>query len=323
MISRSQQPATVIRESSSVLVTGGAGFVGASVVPALAADGWRVRVFDNGTSSVAGALDHVDCERIHGDVRDVEAVARAVDGVGAVVHLAAQSGVSASVVDPHADASINIGGTLNVLDASRRAGVRRVVVASSTAPVAGAPPPVDEGTRPAPLSPYGASKLAAEAYAAAFHKTYGLSTVSLRFANIYGPWSTRKTSVVASFVRDALTSGTMTIYGDGTQTRDMVHVSDVARAVVAALAHPEVAGEALHISSGVEVSVRDLADLVRRALGRDGVTIRHEAPRPGDAFRVWANPQRAGAVLGWRPSTELASGITATCRWFLSQVAVP
>src|ERR1039457_1040957 len=197
-------------EARRVLVTGGAGFVGATLVRRLAGSGHSVRVFDKYSTGAASHLTGVDAahragvdaERAEGDIRDAPALDAALTGMQAVIHLAAAGSVVMSVEDPVTNFDVNVLGTFRVLDAARRAGVERIVLASTGGALIGdATPPVDESSLPRPISPYGASKLAGEGYAHAFAKAYGLSTVALRFANVYGPWSERKRGAMTMFFR--------------------------------------------------------------------------------------------------------------------------
>src|ERR1039457_3811616 len=190
-------------EARRVLVTGGAGFVGATLVRRLAGSGHSVRVFDNYSTGDASHLAGVDAERAEGDIRDAPALDAALTGMQAVIHLAAAGWVVMSVEDPVTNFDVNVLGTYRVLDAARRGGrVEGIVLASTGGALIGDPPPqVDGSSLPKPISPYGASKLAGEGYAHAFAKAYGLSTVALRFANVYGPWSERKRGAMTMFFR--------------------------------------------------------------------------------------------------------------------------
>ena len=201
--------------SESILVTGGAGFDGATLVRRLVASGYRVRVYDNLSSGDEAHLAGVDAELVKGDIRDVDALDDALAGQDAVIHLAAAGSVVGSITDPVGNFESNVLGTFRVLDAARRAGVARTVQASTGGALIGdATPPVNEQSLPKPLSPYGASKLAGEGYAHAFAKTYGLRTVAVRFGNMYGPWCARKRGVLNVYF-EALHSGTpLIIYGD-------------------------------------------------------------------------------------------------------------
>ncbi len=297
-----------------VLVTGGAGFIGSSLVPRLTARGATVRVLD---SFVAGAPDALpaDADVIAGDVRDPAAVARAAHGVDAVVHLAAAGNVAESVADPLENFAVNAAGTLGVLRGAVDAGVRRFVFASTGGAIMGdAEPPVDESTLPRPLSPYGASKLCGEGYCHAFRGSYGLETVILRFANVYGPGSHRKRGAVTSFVTRALRGEPLRIHGDGTATRDFVHVADLCAGILAALGRPRAAG-VFHLASERETSIGELAAIVLRSTGAD-VPVEHLPARAGEVERTFARARRAAAELGFGATIDLEAGVDDTVRWF-------
>jgi UDP-glucose 4-epimerase len=298
-----------------ILVTGGAGFIGATLVPILVAQGLRVRVLDNLSVGTQDALADTPVEWVIGDITDAATVATAMQGATGVVHLAAHTNVIDSIQNPAHDFAVNVGGTLNLLTASRAAGVSRFVFASSNAPIGDNVPPIDEEKPARPLSPYGASKLAGEGYCSAFHGSYGLGTVVLRFANVYGPRSTHKGSVVAKFIKDALTTGHLTIYGDGAQTRDFIYVEDLARAILAGLTG-HCGGETFQIASGTETSILDLAQRIRAAFPERAITVHHEAQRAGEIIKNYSAIGKAARVLGWQPQVELEHGLTATVAWF-------
>ena len=211
-----------------------------------------------------------------------------------------------------------------MLDAARLAGVRRFVFASSNAAAGDHPPPSDETDLPHPISPYGASKLAIEAYCQAYAATFGLAACSLRFSNAYGPYSLHKRSVVASWLRAALAGQPIEINGDGQQTRDFVHADDLAAAVEAVLDAPEddVAGELFQAGTGVETTVAALADEIGRAVGRP-LEVRHGPARAGDVERNVARVDKAASVLGYRAAISLADGLAGTAAWFASALADP
>ncbi|MFQ5614228.1 MAG: NAD-dependent epimerase/dehydratase family protein, partial [Anaerolineae bacterium] len=278
-------------------MTGGAGFIGANLVRLLLDAGHRVRVLDNFSAGRREYLAGLDLEILEEDIINPEAVAQAVDGVEGVVHLAAQTGVPGSLQDPHHDCEVNVLGTLNLLEACRRAKVKRFVFASSNAPLGRQPPPATEDKAPLPISPYGASKLAGEGYCLAYHGSWGLGTVVLRFANIYGPYSGHKNSVVARFFKDILARGQISIDGDGQQTRDFIYVGDLCRAVELALAS-EISGEVFQIATGVETSIVHLAEMVQEIVGRE-VSVEHRLPRRGDIRQNYSAIVKAWEMLGW------------------------
>ncbi len=302
-----------------ILVTGGCGFIGSNLVPDLLKSGHQLRVLDNYSVGSPAALFGWDVELIEDDVRDMEVVRSAVHDMDAVIHLAAQTGVIPSQQDPRLDFEINATGTLNLLLASRDAGVGRFVFASSNAPLGALVPPVDEKCAPRPLSPYGASKLAGEGYCSAFYGSYGLPTVVLRFANVYGPRSSHKESVVARFIKDTLETGQVTIYGDGQQTRDLIHVSDLCAAIERALVADACIGQVVQIATGTETKIVDLAHLVFHSLQRPETRLNFEPARPGEIIRNYSCIDYAKSVLNWIPLVSVVRGVPETCRWFLQQ----
>jgi UDP-glucose 4-epimerase len=304
------------------LVTGGAGFVGATLVRRLVAGGHRVRVIDNLSTGDAAHLAGVDAELVKGDIRDADALDDAIRGTTAVIHLAAAGSVIGSVQDPVANFEANVLGTFRVLDAARRGGVTNVVLASTGGALIGdATPPVSERSLPKPISPYGASKLAGEGYAHAFAKTYGIRTVAIRFGNVYGPWCSRKRGVINVFF-EALHSGApLVIYGDGTASRDYVHVDDIATALRLALTSDRVpGGTVLHAASGVETTVTELADLCRRAAGKPGHPIEYRPKRAGEVGRNFASYDLAHELLGYAPSVRREDGIPRLWQWFQAEI---
>src|ERR1700761_1994839 len=305
-----------------VLVTGGAGFVGATLVRRLVASGYRVRVLDNLSTGDAAHLDGVDAGLVVGDIRDADTLDDAVAGCGAIIHLAAAGSVIGSVADPHPNFEANVVGTFRVLDAARRHGIGRVVQASTGGALIGdAVPPVDERSLPKPLSPYGASKLAGEGYAHAFARTYGLGTVAVRFGNVYGPWCARKRGVLNVFFTALHEGRPLVIYGDGTASRDYVHVSDIAAALQLALENPDIpGGTVLHAASGVETTIRALADLCRSAAGRPAHPVEYRPARPGEVGRNFARYDLARRLLGYSPTVPIAEGIPELWKWFQAEV---
>jgi UDP-glucose 4-epimerase len=293
-----------------VLVTGGAGFIGANLVRLLLENEHTVRVLDNLSTGKREYLDGLDVELIVGDIRDVETVNGAVQGMEGVVHLAAQTGVPGSLANPRLDCEVNVIGTLNMLEASRQSGLRRFVFASSNAPLGRQTPPATEDKAPLPISPYGASKLAGEGYCLAYHGSWRLGTVVLRFANVYGPYSTHKNSVVAKFFKDILIKGQITIDGDGEQTRDFVYVDDLCRAILLAL-RSDVSGEVFQIATGVETSILELAALVREVVEQD-VGVKYAPSRQGDIRKNYSVIGKAQDMLGWEPEVRLVDGLRKT-----------
>lgn len=304
--------------SRLVLVTGGCGFIGSNLIDYLLEQGYQVRILDNLEVNSAKYLARQPVELIVGDIRDYATVTKAVDGVWGVVHLAAQTGVIPSIENPWLDYEVNIGGTLNLLRASTEHQVKRFIFASSNAPVGEQPPPIDETKVPRPLSPYGASKLAGEGYCSAFHGTFGLGTVVLRFANVYGPRSTHKSSVVAKFIRHVQVNQPLIIYGDGHQTRDFIHVGDLCQAIVCALG-ADVGGEIFQIATGQETTVLELVKLLRNNFSDQAIQVEFAEARPGEIIRNYSNIEKAREILGFEPVISLKQGLSETCAWFAQQ----
>ena len=301
-----------------VLVTGGAGFVGANLVRTLLKRGYTVRVLDNFSSGNRAYLAGLDLDIVEGDILDRAAVDAAVAGTDGIVHLAAQTGVPGSIQDPMRDCQLNVVGTLNMLEAARLAGTQRFVFASSNAPLGKQPPPATEDKAPLPISPYGASKLAGEGYCLAYHGSWGLGTVALRFANLYGPYSAHKNSVVAKFIKDIQNTGTITIDGDGLQTRDFIYVGDLCEAVVLALGS-DIGGEVFQIATGIETSIRALADQIEACMDVD-LAVQYGSTRQGDIRKNYSRVDKAKEQLGWEPQIALDEGLALTLAWFASSV---
>ncbi|MFB0534343.1 MAG: NAD-dependent epimerase/dehydratase family protein [Anaerolineae bacterium] len=298
----------------NTLVTGGAGFIGTNLVRLLLEQGYHVRVLDDFSAGQREYISGLDVEVVEGDVRDTDAVARAVRGMDGVIHLAAQTGVPGSLQDPRRDCEVNVIGTLNTLEACQHASVSRFVFASSNAPLGRQLPPATEDKAPLPISPYGASKLAGEGYCLAYHGSWGLGTVVLRFANVYGPYSAHKNSVVARFFKDILTTGRITVDGDGEQTRDFIYVNDLCYAIRLAL-ESGVAGEVFQIATEVETSIKELAGLVKEVVASP-VEVLHGPARQGDIRKNYSTVSKVRATLGWEPRVALRKGLELTWDWF-------
>ena len=307
--------------SDGILVTGGAGFVGATLVRRLVASDYRVRVLDNLSTGDAAHLAGVDAELVKGDIRDPAALDLALAGMSGVIHLAAAGSVIGSVQDPGTNFEVNVVGTFRVLDAARRAGIERVVQASTGGALIGdAAPPVSERSLPKPISPYGASKLAGEGYSHAFAHAYGLRTVAVRFGNVYGPWCARKRGVLNVFFESIHSGEPLIIYGDGSASRDYVHVDDISSALQLALEKDVPGGTVLHAASGVETTVSDLADLCRQAAGVPGHPIEYRPRRAGEVGRNFASYELAKQMLGYTPTVGREVGIPLTWKWFQEEV---
>jgi UDP-glucose 4-epimerase len=301
----------------SVLVTGGCGFIGANLVRHLLIDSVRVRVLDNLTRGSSANVADLDVELVESDIRDPEMMLKVVEGVDAVVHLAAFGSVVESVSDPQANFEVNVTGTLNVLRACAQKRIRKFVFASSGGAVLGpAKTPVNENTLPRPASPYGASKLCGEAYCHAFAGSFGLHTVCLRFANVYGPFSGHKRGAVTNFIKAMIYGRPLVIYGDGSATRDFIHVDDVCQGISLALRRDPAPGSVLHLATGVETSIRALASTLASAAAKPDYPISYREKRAGELEKNFASFDRAKALLGFEPRISLAQGLESTWRWF-------
>jgi UDP-glucose 4-epimerase len=302
----------------SVLVTGGGGFVGANLVRLLLKENTAVTVLDDFSAGSHQFLSGLNVDVVEGSVLDCELVNAVVRRSNGVVHLAAQTGVPGSLLQPRRDCEINVIGTLNVLEACRRAEYakdrRRIVFASSNAPLGRQTPPATEDKAALPVSPYGASKLAGEAYCLAYQASFGLATTVLRFGNVYGPFSMHKTSVVAKFLEDLCTRGRITVDGDGSQTRDFIYVEDVCRAIHSALCS-QADGEIFQIATGVETSISRLANLIENTVGHK-VKADYKPARHGDVLRNFSVIEKAHRVLSWQPRTGLDAGLRETWQWY-------
>ncbi len=299
------------------LITGGCGFVGANLVPMLLERGDDVRVLDDFSGAPRDHLRTAGVELLEGDVRDADAMARAAAGMDAVVHLAAAGNVADSVADPLPNFDVNARGTLVALRAAAGADAARFVFASTGGALIGdAEPPVDESSVPSPLSPYGASKLCGEGYCHAFLSSYGLATVALRFANVYGPRSEHKRGAVTTFITRALWGESLQIYGDGRASRDFIFVDDICAGICAALDRPAATG-VIHLASERETTIAGLARLVLETAEADA-PIEFLPSRRGEVERNFALARRAEEILGFRAAMSLEEGIASTVAWFRS-----
>ncbi|HEX2589171.1 MAG TPA: NAD-dependent epimerase/dehydratase family protein [Gaiellales bacterium] len=299
----------------SALVTGGAGFIGSTLTRLLLERGYDVRVFDDLSSGSRDHLDGLDVELVTGDVRDLDALTAVAAGADAMFHLAAGAGVVDSIERPIENFDLNARGTLLALWAARESGVGRFVFSSSNAPLGDNAYPASEDKPLAPLSPYGAGKATGEAYCSAFYGAYGLDAVAVRFSNAYGPRSGRKTNVIPLFIRRIMAGEPLTIYGDGTQTRDFVYVSDLANGLIRAAEADGVGGEVFQLASGVETSLNDLVRMLGEVSGTSP-EVRHEPPRAGEIQRNYSLIEKARSRLGHAPEVPLADGLSRTWDWF-------
>jgi UDP-glucose 4-epimerase len=305
----------------TVLVTGGAGFIGSHLAHALVARGDRVRVLDDLSTGKPVNLDGVRdrVELIEGNVADAAVVERAVRGVELIFHEAAIASVPKSVETPLTTHAACVTGTLNVLDAARRAGVRRVVYAASSAAYGDTPVSAKRETDlPAPISPYGAAKLAAEYYCQACAATYGIETVCLRYFNIFGPRqdpSSPYSGVISLFITALLSGRQPTIFGDGLQSRDFCYVGNVVQVNLLAAEKPDVSGRVLNIGSGRATTLLELLEALAKLIGVKSQP-KFAPPRAGDIRESLADITQARMCLGYQPSVGLEEGLAQTVQFY-------
>jgi len=303
---------------TNVLITGGAGFIGRHLADHLTRqDDVSVTVIDNES---LGDRRHLDLDRvrfIEGDIRNRDELGSALEGQEVVIHLAADTRVIESIADPSHNFDTNVVGTFNLLELGRELGVKRIVAASTGGAILGdVEPPVHERLAPQPTSPYGASKLMLEGYLSAYSSSYSLSTCALRFSNIYGPRSFHKGSVVAHFYKQILDGEKLVVYGDGSQTRDYLFVSDLVQAIWIAAQSP--AQGAFQLGSGKPTTLNELLDVMRTVTGLD-LDVVYQGFRAGEVRDTWCDIRKARAGFGFDPGTGLEDGLALTWDWFSAQ----
>jgi nucleoside-diphosphate-sugar epimerase len=312
--------------ATSSLVTGGAGFIGSSIVRALLARGDRVRVIDNFFSGKRENLAEVagDIELIEGDVRDEAAVARACEGIDLIFHQAAIPSVPRSLADPLSSNDANITATLKVLWAAKKAGVRRLVYAASSSAYGDTPTlPKIETMRPAPLSPYAVAKLASEHYCQVFAGAYGLETVCLRYFNVFGARQDPQSeyaAVIPRFVTAGLQGKGVTIFGDGTQSRDFCYIDNTVEANMAASTAPaaDVSGRVFNVACGAATTLNDVVKIIGDIVGH-AIPVTYAPGRVGDVKHSLADITAARSQLGYRAAFTFEEGLKRTVAWYAAR----
>jgi UDP-glucose 4-epimerase len=315
------KPATL--HGSTVLVTGGAGFIGSELVRQLATAGARVVVVDNLANGRLDNLSDVSKEKattIVVDIRDLDRMKQLLEGVSIVFHLACL-GVRHSIHSPFENHEVNATATLNLLILARAARVNRFVYVSSSEVYGTARwVPMSEEHPTLPLTAYGSSKLAGECYTRAFYFTYGYPTVVVRPFNSYGPRCHHEGDcgeVIPKFLLRCLARKPMIIFGDGTQTRDFTNVADTARGILLAGICEGVLGDTINLGAGREISIQDLARAVAQVTGRPQAEVIYDDPRPGDVLRLYADSTKAHRLLGFEPKIMMRDGLLNLKDWYM------
>jgi len=308
---------------SKILVTGGAGFIGSHLVDKLLEEGIEVTVIDNLSTGRRENITHNQNRKefhfIKGDIKNAALVKETVKDMDAVFHEAAMVSVPRSLKNPILTNKVNVTGTLNLLEACRNSNVKKFIHASSSA-VYGEPQtlPLHEKLPPQPVSPYAASKLAAENYVKIYHEVYGLNTVCLRYFNVYGPRQTYTpySSVIITFINRLLKNEPPIIHGDGEQTRDFIHIKDVVQANLLALKKKNATGEIFNIATGKQTTINQLAAMLQQIMNKTNLKPVHTDPRPGDIRHSYADITKARKILQYEPKISLKQGLTKLVEWY-------
>lgn len=310
--------------SETVLVTGGAGFIGSNLAQALGDAGAKVRIIDNLSTGFVENLDELTCafEFVEGCVTDERVVAKILDGVDMVFHQAALPSVPRSVETPEETHHICVNGTFNLLNQSRLKGVKRFVYAASSSAYGDQPTlPKVETMAPSPMSPYAAAKLMGEYYCKVFSNVYGMEAVSLRYFNVFGPRqnpSSQYSGVISRFIDALMKDECPVIYGDGEQSRDFTFIANVVDANIRAAQAPDVAGLVLNCANGERITLNELLKTLQEITGRNDVLARHESARVGDVKHSQADNSLAVEKIGYQKLIGLEEGLVKTMEWWTS-----
>lgn len=303
------------------LVTGGAGFIGSNLAEALLKHGHSVRVLDNFSTGRRENIKEIlnDIELIEGDICNYDAVVKSVKGIEVILHQAALPSVPRSIIDPIATNEVNVNGTLNILNAAKDNGVKRVVFASSSSIYGDTPElPKHEGMIPNPLSPYAVSKLTGEKYCNVFSKIYGLETTALRYFNVFGPRqdpSSQYSAVIPKFIKAILSDEQPTIYGDGEQSRDFTYIANVVDANILAATKEYESGLAMNCACHDQITLNQLVNEINSLFGT-GIKPKYVDPRAGDIKHSFAAIEKIKSILGFSPSVSFEEGLKKTIAWY-------
>jgi UDP-glucose 4-epimerase len=316
----------MVQQCQKILVAGGAGFIGSHIVDKLLEGGLEVTVLDNFSTgrmeNLAPHKHNKNLRVVKGDIRDAKQIKAAIKDVDAVFNDAAIVSVRLSVDNPMLVNDVNVNGALNLLKACADSHVKRFVQASSASVYGDAETlPISEDTLLKPISPYAVSELAAESYALAFHKAYGLQTVCLRYFNVYGPRQAYNpyTGAITLFINQLLNNQLVTVFGDGEQTRDFVYVEDVASANTLSLTSKEAVGKAFNIGTGAATSINTLVKTLAKIVGRSKGKPLHAKPKLGEIRHSVASIEKAKRILGYKPAFPIDSGLRQLVKWYTSE----
>ena len=304
-----------------VLVTGGAGFIGSNLVDALLRENYNVRVIDNFATGYRANLAHclADIELIEGDIRDQETVEEAVHGIDMILHQAALPSVPRSIKAPVTSNDVNVSGTLKLLSAAHKAGVRRMVMASSSSVYGDTEIlPKSEDMTPKPMSPYAVTKLTGEHYLRIFAELYGMETLPIRYFNVFGPRqdpNSQYSGVIAKFMKVALEKSCYTVCGDGLQSRDFTYIDNVVAANLRALKSETLSGEPVNVACGIRVTLLDMIAALNKIVGED-IPVTFIEACAGDIKHSQAKIERAKELIGYTPVVDFATGLGRTLAWY-------
>jgi len=303
--------------NNKVLITGGCGFIGANLIPKLEKIGYKVNVLDNLSKGSLKYIEETNARIFIGDIRDKKIVSESLKDVSSVIHLAAYGSVVESVNNPEENFDINVNGSFTVLNECRKANVKKIIFSSTGGALMGnAIPPVNEESVPRPISPYGSSKLCFEAYCSSFSHSYEMDITALRFANVIGPVSWHKKGAITVFMKSIMNGENITIYGDGKATRDFLYVDDLCQGIIQTLQATIPGFQPLHLSSGKERSVNDIAALICQVSNSRNHPIDYFENRIGEVDRNFADYSLAKQLIGFQPNVNLETAIKLTWDWF-------